>query len=347
MARRKKDPEPGDTNRNGHDGANGAAEARARGRAGTATRTRRTTKAGGGGAADFRQELRSAQQQSLREVREGYEKLGKELTAATGRLAESVRHAQEQLSEIVRQAREARRDVEELRELARDAHREGIGEPATGDPAGAADGGHGAPRGGRGRGRKADRAAGGREEGRGGRARKAAAENRNRFGVTVGGGVVVAEVSAGSPAEDAGLKRGDVIEEVNGTEIVSATQLRDAVGAAGGDAEVTLRVIRAGEPQEVRAKVGKAAADGNGGEGRNQLGVTVGPGVVVAEVLPDTPAARAGLKRGDVIEDVNGTAVLSGEQFRQVVQQAPGGSEAVLRVTRAGQVREARAALEA
>jgi S1-C subfamily serine protease len=67
----------------------------------------------------------------------------------------------------------------------------------------------------------------------------------------------------------------------------------------------------------------------------------------VAEVLANTPAARAGLERGDVIDDVGGTAVLNGEQFRQVVQQLPAGSDAVLRVTRAGKVREVRAKLDA
>jgi S1-C subfamily serine protease len=207
-----------------------------------------------------------------------------------------------------------------LRLLARGAHREGLGEPAAGDRAEAAE--------------PVRRARRGRR-----------AEARNRFGVTVGSGVVVAEVHPDSPADAAGLRRGDVIEEVNGTEIVSATQLRDAVRAAGDDAEVALRIVRAGDAEEVRAKVGKTADD-TGEEGRNQLGVTVGPGVVVAEVLPETPAAAAGLERGDVIDDVNGTAVLSGEQFRQVVQQLPAGSEAALRVTRAGHVREVRARLE-
>ena len=84
------------------------------------------------------------------------------------------------------------------------------------------------------------------------------AEARNRFGVTVGSGVVVAEVLPDSPAAEAGLERGDVIEEVNGTDVVSATQLRDVVLAAGDEADVRLHVVRAGKPQELRARVGKA-----------------------------------------------------------------------------------------
>jgi hypothetical protein len=316
--------------------------ARGRGRTPAAARPVGASAGATGELGAFQKELRAAREESLRETRSGFEQLGREMTATTARLAESVRHAQEQLAAIVRQAREARRDVEELRELARDARREGIGEPATGDRAGAADGGHGsrqAPRAEiRTKGRK------GGDRGQAGRAGRA--DTRNRLGVTVGSGVVVAEVLRGSPAAEAGLKKGDVIEDVNGTPIVSAAHLRDAVHQAGEGAQVTIRVIRAGEPEEIKAKAGKPGDNKDGGEGRNQLGVVVGPGVVVAEILPDTPASKAGLERGDVIDDVNGTPVLSGEQLRDVVQGLPGGSEAVLRVTRVGKAKEVRAKLD-
>jgi hypothetical protein len=287
-----------------------------------------------GEAGAYQKELRAAREETLR--------LNREMTAMTGRIAESIRHAQEQLTAIVRQAKEARRDVEELRELARDAHREGLGEPPAGDRAGAADGGHGsraAPRA-EPRGKKAP--ARGRATNR-----PAVPETRNRLGVTVGSGVVVAEVQDNSPAEEAGLKKGDVIEEVNGTPIVSAAQLRDAIRQAGDDANITLRVVRAGEPEEVKAKAGKRGEESDKNGGRNQLGVTVGPGVVVAEVLPDTPASKARVERGDVIDAVNGTPVLSGEQLRDVVQRVAGGTQVVLHITRVGKSKEVRATLDA
>jgi hypothetical protein len=334
MARTKKESRPGIGARNGHKGANG------RGRRPTAAPARRAAgpAATGGEVGAFQKELRAAREQALRETRDGYQQLGKELTASAGRLAESVRHAQEQLAAIVRQAREARRDVEELREAARDARREAIGEQATGDRAGAADGGHGT--------RRAPRAEG-RTEGRG-KVRKATrGEPQNRLGVTVGSGVVVAEIQSDSPAESAGLKKGDVIEHVNGTPILSATHLRDAVRKAGDNSEVTFRIVRGGEPDELKARTGKAGDDRNGNGGRNELGVTVGPGVVVAEVLPNTPASKAGLERGDVIDDINGTAVQSGEQLRDVVQRLPGGSDTTVRVMRAGKAKELKARLDA
>ena len=268
--------------------------------------------------AELRQQVRAAQEQSLRETREGYSKVGQELTHTTARLSEAVKNAQTDLSEVVRQAREARREVEEYRRRSQEARREAAPEEA-------------APK------SRRQRPA---------RGEAAPAEKHNRLGVTVGNGVVVAELLPDTPAEEAGLTRGDVIEEVNGKGVVTAAQLRDAVQNAPADEDVTLTVFRAGELTEIKVRLAKGeegdAANDDNGEGRNRLGVTVGPGVVVADVIPDTPAATAGLARGDVIDDLNGTSVRSGEQLREVIRDLPNDTEAVLRVTRAGEVREVR-----
>jgi S1-C subfamily serine protease len=113
------------------------------------------------------------------------------------------------------------------------------------------------------------------------------------------------------------------------------------VRKAGDDAEVRLVVRRGGEVQEVKARLGPPdGAAGTGGA--NRFGVTVGPGVVVAEVLPDTPASKAGVTRGDVIDDVNGTAVHTGAQLRDLVQHLPAGGEAALRLTRLGKQKAVR-----
>lgn len=301
MPRSKKEPAAG---ANGHHAARTKSDSR------TAPRARRAKAAGPPPAVgqDLAEVARlaaeaRAQVQALRDDRA---ELARELTAAAGRLSEAVRHAQEQIADVVRQAREARRELEGLRRHRAEPDRE----PA--EP---------------------------RAEPR--RAQEAPAEppeGGNRIGVTVGNGVVVAEVLPESPAAAAGLVRGDVIEVVNGLGILSATQLREAVHRTGDGEEVTVRVLRAGERHEVRVRL----ADGNEGDGRNRLGVTVGPGVVVADVAADGPAAAAGLASGDVIDDVNGDEMASGEQLRDVVRRLPAGAEAVLRVSRAGEVREVR-----
>jgi hypothetical protein len=271
--------------------------------------------------AELRQQVRAAQEQSLKETRDGYGKVGHELTTTAGRLGETVRHAQQEIAEVVRQAREARHELDELRRGVQGSRPEPAAAPVadtTREPS-----------------KRRER-----------RERRAARPEppRNRLGVTVGHGVVVAEVLPESPAAAAGVTRGDVIEEVNGTGVVTADQLRDAVQKVDAGEEVALQVFRAGELHEVRATLAAEEGDETD-ENRNRLGVTVGLGVVVAEVLPDTPAAGAGLARGDVIDDLNGTAVRTGEHLRDLVQHMPTGEEVVLRVTRAGEVREVRARL--
>jgi S1-C subfamily serine protease len=170
----------------------------------------------------------------------------------------------------------------------------------------------------------------------------APAPHRNRLGVTVGNGVVVAEVLPDSPAAAAGVARGDVIEEADGHGILSGTMLRNAVEKARTRGDVALKVFRAGASHEFRLPV--AAAEGPEGHG---LGITVGPGVVVAGVVPDGPAAAAGLATGDVIDELNGKQVHSSDGLRHAVHHLFDGEEAVLRVTRAGEVREVRARLTA
>jgi C-terminal processing protease CtpA/Prc len=280
---------------------------------------------------EIRKQLRAAQEQALRDTREGYEKVGKELNTTAGRLNEAVRHAQEQVVELTRQAREARRDVDELHDIARRTHRRAIDEETP-----------------EGRERTGQEGTAGKGRAKARRAKEPArAEAGNRLGITVGPGVVVAEVLPNSPAAAAGLARGDVIDQIGKRPILSAIELRDAVHRLSDGDDVVLQVIRAGESRKLTARLDKPsgeAAEANGG--RNRLGVTVGPGVIVAEVIGDSPADEAGLVRGDMIDDVNGTPVTSGDQLRDLIQRLPARSEATLRVTRAGDVEEVRVRLD-
>lgn len=167
---------------------------------------------------------------------------------------------------------------------------------------------------------------------------------KNRLGLTVAPGVVVAQVVNDSPAAVAAVIRGDVIEEANGRAVHSGTDLRDAVEAAPDGSEVTLQLRRAGEQLLRTVHIPKASEEN--GEGKSRFGVTVAPGVVVAEVFPGGPAAAAGLERGDVIEEVGGQAIHSGKQLLTVVHSLPEGSEVPLAVTRAGVSREVVARLD-
>jgi serine protease Do len=145
------------------------------------------------------------------------------------------------------------------------------------------------------------------------------------------GGVLVSDVTPGSPAANAGLKRGDVIVSIDGTATNEAAVLRNLVAAAGKGRKVKVELQRGGKPQTVEITLGEQpaeataapAAPGGGvtqdsgafdGAGvmpldpssRRQLRVPAGTeGVLVAQVKPGSPAAALGLQPGDVILEVN------------------------------------------
>ncbi len=173
-------------------------------------------------------------------------------------------------------------------------------------------------------------------------------EPRNRLGVVVGPGVVVAEVQKDTPASAAGVEKGDVVRAVNGVPILTALELRHAVHVLPEGEEVTLLVDRGGATQELRARLAAPPAEegDHESEGRNRLGVVVGPGVVVAEVLPGTPAAEAGVAPGDVVRSANGDTVLTGEHLREIVRLQPEHAELTLAVGRGTEEREVKARLD-
>ncbi|MBX9579686.1 MAG: PDZ domain-containing protein [Gemmataceae bacterium] len=163
-----------------------------------------------------------------------------------------------------------------------------------------------------------------------------AADGGNRLGLTVAPGVVIAEVEADSLAADLELVKGDVIEAVNGADVASGPGLRDAIAALSGGGDLSVRVRRGDHSKDIVTRLGEP----KDGEAGGRLGATVAAGVVVAEVMPGSPAAAAGVEPGDVVEEANGQEVASGDQLRAVVQALPPDGEAVLSVTRAGESRE-------
>ena len=86
---------------------------------------------------------------------------------------------------------------------------------------------------------------------------KIPSEPATELGVTEGPGVVVYQVQAGSAAERAGLRRGDVITALNGEEIREPNTFRNKIAATAPGGEVTLTVKRGGNQQQVRATLGE------------------------------------------------------------------------------------------
>jgi serine protease Do len=169
-------------------------------------------------------------------------------------------------------------------------------------------------------------------------------------------GVLVNEVEPGTPAEKAGLKQGDVIRTYNGQTIDNRARLQSMVAGTSPGTEVTLGVLRNGQPLTLKVTLGEQPASMAGaGAGRapsegtlrgisvqeltpairNQLGLLARTrGVVISDLDPDCPAAQQGLQPGDVIESINRQPVTSVGDFNRLAAQATG--DVLLRVNRQG-----------
>ncbi|MGQ3050782.1 MAG: Do family serine endopeptidase [Roseateles sp.] len=149
-------------------------------------------------------------------------------------------------------------------------------------------------------------------------------------------GALVSGVDAGGPADQAGLKAGDVIRKVNGQAIVSSGDLPALIGQALPGDKVALEVWRQGRREDVNAKLGDAGdkkpqfTRAEDGRGNGKLGLALRPlqpqerrdaGIEAGLLVEDAvgSAALAGVQPGDVLVAVNGTPVASVEQVRAAV----------------------------
>jgi len=164
-------------------------------------------------------------------------------------------------------------------------------------------------------------------------------------------GAIVAEVVNSGPADKAGVKEGDVVTAVNGQAITDANNLTMAVSSIAPGSKVTLDILRDGRKQQLTAKTGerpnsrsnrtKDALSSNDQDDEGVLnGVAVNDldadtrtqlnlparlkGAVITSVDPESAAARAGLREGDVILELNKQPVASAEQAVELSAKAEG-----------------------
>ena len=147
-------------------------------------------------------------------------------------------------------------------------------------------------------------------------------------------GAVITAVDAESPAEEAGLRAGDVVVKLNGGAVRSSTNLRNRLGLLRIGEEVTLQIYRRGRAKTITARIGKPHLSHlTGGNSRPELaGATfkdmdqrsrryhTRKGVLVAEVDRGSPAWRYGLRPGDIIVAVNRQEVTSVAQLRDALR---------------------------
>jgi len=183
------------------------------------------------------------------------------------------------------------------------------------------------------------------------------------LGLDVNYGVVVGEVVSGGPAERAGIAEGDVLLRMDGEPIRDWSQFRLGIAHKDPGTRVRFEVFRDGERMEitltleerpddiVQAEVSDSQreelradlgfdVDDLSENVRRQLGVPEGvSGVVVTEVQSGTRAHRQGLRRGDVIFQVQNQPVANEDEFYGAIQtlRSQGQDVILLRVNRRGQ----------
>ncbi|MGC1902284.1 MAG: DegQ family serine endoprotease [Candidatus Acidiferrum sp.] len=172
-------------------------------------------------------------------------------------------------------------------------------------------------------------------------------------------GALVSDVSAKGPAKDAGVQRGDVILGINGNTVNDSNELRNTISMMQPGQTVKLTVSRNGSTQDIEVKLGElplskdeAASDTEKGGSKESLkGITVETldsdtaqqlqlpestkGVVVTGVDPSSPAADSGLRKGDVIQEVNHAPVKNAAEFEAAMAKSEKNG-ALLLVNRGG-----------
>jgi len=177
-------------------------------------------------------------------------------------------------------------------------------------------------------------------------------ELAKQFNYTGNGGVLVNDVSSGTPGAQAGLKRGDIVTAVNGQNVDTANQLQLKISQTAPGTKVNLTVWRDGKTQEIPVtlgtlpeKIGTSGGSQQGAQGpgvmkgvqvetltaqiAGQLNLPAGTrGVVIDSVDPNSNAAAAGIQRGDVIQEVDHKPVNDVQEYQQALSAV--GNQAVL-----------------
>lgn len=158
------------------------------------------------------------------------------------------------------------------------------------------------------------------------------------FGLKESRGALVAEVTPDSPAERAGIQRGDVILQFGGKPVIEIRDLPRLVAETPVGTETEMVIQHNGKSTTVRIRVGELQEERLARAGSQEpkfglavqelspdlakdLGVPEGRGVVVARVSPGSLAEDAGLRQGDVILEVDRTAVNTRDAFERAMRQ--------------------------
>ncbi len=160
------------------------------------------------------------------------------------------------------------------------------------------------------------------------------------FGLKEEKGALVSQVVKGGPADNGGIETGDVIVEFDGKKVSDSNELPRMVASIPIGKAVSVKVLRAGSLVDREVKIGEMEEQKEevaSVSTRKPLGMSVQnitpeiakglglkseTGILVARVVPGSPAAKADIRSGDVIQQVNKKPVKDVEDFKQQIENA-------------------------
>ena len=169
------------------------------------------------------------------------------------------------------------------------------------------------------------------------------------FGLEQTRGVLIAQISENSPAQQAGLKQGDIITAFQNQPVTDVGDFRNRVSLTTPGSRAQLTVIRDGRRRNIEVSIGRLNEEQRVSQDStrsiDELGLTVqalspqlaeqfnaraGEGVVVTQVAPGSIAAMAGIQRGSIILEVNRIPVNTVAMFHQAIEDSRKESQVLL-----------------
>jgi len=167
-------------------------------------------------------------------------------------------------------------------------------------------------------------------------------------------GALVADVTAGGPADKAGIERGDVVVSFDGKEIEEMNDLPFVVASTPVGKTVTVELIRKGRIKSVKVKLGELKEEKDSeavSEAKPNLGMTVEEispelarnfglsetsGLIVVQVEEASPAAESGIKPGDIILELDQVSMKDLAQFEKKIATYKAGDTILVLLKRRG-----------
>ncbi len=164
-------------------------------------------------------------------------------------------------------------------------------------------------------------------------------EMAKQFELEEATGTLISDVLKGGPAEKAGFTHGDVVIEFDGKPIDGPNTLKNIVAATEVGKNVDVLIVRGGKKQTISVKIGELASDALTSantptetvekfgmsvqaltpEIAEQLDYEEKSGVIVSDIESEGPAAEAGIRRGDLIKEINKQPIESLDDYNNAM----------------------------